>query len=165
MQWPSEREIVGKKPEGGFVLILALIGIMILIAIGYFALTVSTGDLQIASRLVGERKSFSAAEAGVHIITSTYNTVTPALNDTTTYQQFDSVNDPHSLYKVTNSGMLGGLLNTCPKAFSSEGGIVWSCNNFTSTVNGTNDLYGSQVSIQVGVKGKATPGSTSYDFN
>jgi hypothetical protein len=42
-------KIFDKNPEGGFILILALIGIMILLAVGFFALTVSTGDLQIAA--------------------------------------------------------------------------------------------------------------------
>ena len=158
MQCPIERKIVGKKSEGGFVLILALIGIMILMAIGYFALTVSTQDLMIASRLVGERKAFSAAEAGAHVLCSTYNTVTPASNDTTD-TAVDSANDPKAFYNVTGSGELAGLPNTCPKAFSSD----WSCRNYGSTVTGKNNAYGSQVSIAVGVKGRAMPNSTCHD--
>ena len=54
------------KSEQGFVLLLALIAIVILIAIGFFSLTMISGDLMITSRLVCERKAYSAAESGAH---------------------------------------------------------------------------------------------------
>ena len=54
--------------EQGFVLIVAIMAIVILTAIGFFALTMISGDLMISSRLTGERKALSAAESGVHAI-------------------------------------------------------------------------------------------------
>ena len=150
MLLPRERKIVGKKSEGGLVFILALIGIMILIAIGYFALTVSTRDLMIASRLAGERKAFSAAEAGAHALSSTYNTDTPASNDKSD-TAVDSANDPQAFYNVTGSGEVLGLPGTCRKAM----GNGWTCRNYVSTVTGKNNVYQSTVSVTVGIKGKA----------
>lgn len=145
------------------MLILALIGIMILIAVGYFALTVSTSDLRIAARLVGERKAFSAAEAGVHAICSHY-TGTSA-DDTAGDVPVDAAGDPFSFFNVTGSTELTGLSQSCAGAFSIEGGITWHCKNYVSTVTGKNTEYNSSVSIQIGVKGRAVPDTPGYDFN
>ncbi len=90
MQCNHKMKLKKENSESGFVLIVALMGIMILLAVGFFALTVSTRDLMIASRLVGERKAFSAAEAGVHAISTIFAegmTFPPNV-------QVDSVNDP-----------------------------------------------------------------------
>ena len=54
-----------QKSEGGFVLIAALMAVMILMAVGFFSLTVTSQDILISSRLVGERKALSAAEGGL----------------------------------------------------------------------------------------------------
>ncbi|MBN1471840.1 MAG: pilus assembly PilX N-terminal domain-containing protein [Syntrophaceae bacterium] len=164
-----------KKKEGGFVLVLALIGILILMATGYFALTVATSDLMVASRLVGERKAFQAAEAGVHALCSHY-TGTTADNTGTSVpstctptapecRQVDSVSDPHSYYVVTGSTEIPGLSQSCTGAFSIEGGVSWHCKNYRSVVTGRNTLYNSTVSIAIGVKGKAIPDTPGYDFN
>lgn len=163
MQWLRKKKKIGKKSEGGFVLILALIGIMILIAVGYFALTVSTSDLRIAARLVGERKAFSAAEAGVHALVSSY-TGTPA-DITAGWMPVDSAGDPFSFYRVTVSTEVAGLSNACTGAFSIEGGVSWHCKNYLSNVEGKNDRYASTVTIAVGVKGRAVPDTPGYDFN
>ena len=57
-----------KSSEQGFVLIFALMAITVLIAIGFFALTIISGDLMIVSRMTCERKAFSAAESGAHAV-------------------------------------------------------------------------------------------------
>jgi Tfp pilus assembly protein PilX len=158
-----KRKMVAKKSEGGFVLIVALMGIMILLAVGFFALTVSTSDLMIATRLLGERKAFSAAEAGVHAISSSFSSDLTTNNVSNV--PVDSVNDPHSFYNVTGSQEILGFPTTCSGAFSIEGGITWSCKNFRATITGRNTDYNSSVSIAIGVKGRASPNTPGYDFN
>jgi hypothetical protein len=167
-----KKKIFGKKSERGFVLVLALMGIMILLAIGYFALTVSTSDMMIAARLVGERKAFSAAEAGVHAVTSNYSSAPTANNtstdldcdDTTDWRQVDP-SDPNASYCVTGSAEIPGMSQSCTGAFSIEGGVSWHCKNFTSVVTGRDTQYDSRVSIAIGVKGKASPDTPGYDYN
>jgi Tfp pilus assembly protein PilX len=58
------------RNEQGFVLLTAIIGIMIVIAAGYFALTLTSKDVRISSQLVGERKALSAAESGIHVFST-----------------------------------------------------------------------------------------------
>jgi len=165
MQCKHKMNLKRENSESGFVLIVALMGIMILLAVGFFALTVSTRDLMIASRLVGERKAFSAAEAGVHAISSTFaeGMVFP------TNVQVDPVNDPHASYSVSGaSTSVSGLPETCSGAFSIEGGITWSCKNFRAVVTGTYEpsiFNKSEARIAIGVKGKASPNTPGYDFN
>jgi len=128
MHFLHKIKIVGKNSEGGFVLILALIGIMILMAIGYFALTVSTSDMQVASRIIGERKAMSAAEAGVHAVTSNYDSA-PTANNTSADNDCDDAgdwvqvdpNDPHAFYCVRGSAEVPGLSQACSGTFSIEG--------------------------------------------
>ncbi|MBN1471601.1 MAG: pilus assembly PilX N-terminal domain-containing protein [Syntrophaceae bacterium] len=151
-----------KIPEGGFILIVALIGIMILMAIGYLALTISTSDLRIASRLVGERKAYSAAEAGVHAMISHYTGT--ASDNTAGDVAVDPVNDPHTFYSVTGSTEVSGLSQSCPGAFSIEGGLSWHCKNYRSIVTGRDTSYNSTVTIDVGIKGRAVPDTPSYDY-
>jgi Tfp pilus assembly protein PilX len=165
MQCNRNMKLKRENSEGGFVLIVALMGIMILLAVGFFALTVSTRDLMIASRLVGERKAFSAAESGVHAISSIFaeGMVFP------TNVQVDSANDPHASYSVSGaSTAVSGLPETCSGAFSIEGGITWSCKNFRAVVTGTyapSIFNTSEARIGIGVKGKASPNTPGYDFN
>jgi Tfp pilus assembly protein PilX len=159
----TEKQMTGNHSEGGFVLIVALLGIMILLAVGYFALMVSTSDLRIVSRLVGEQKALSAAEAGVHACLSNYSSAPTANN--VSNRAVDSVNDPYAFYDVTDSTEIAGLSQACSGAFSIEGGVSWHCKNFRSLVTGRNTWYGSTTSIQVGVKGRATPDTPNYDFN
>lgn len=165
MQCNHKMKLKRENSESGFVLIVALMGIMILLAVGFFALTVSTKDLMIASRLVGERKAFSAAEAGVHAISSIFaeGMVFP------TNVQVDPVSDPHASYSVSGaSTAVLGLPETCSGAYSIEGGITWSCKNFRAVVTGTyapSIFNTSEARIAIGVKGKASPNTPGYDFN
>ncbi len=145
----SRTHSVRRNPEGGFVLVLALIAIMILLGIGYFALTVSTSDLRIASRIVGERKAFSAAESGVHILCRTFDPATfTGLAD-----QVIDASDPASTFDVdsphvpTNPNIPGQLPVT---GFSMSGGQEWSQKTYETIVTGNNDDYDSRAQIGVG---------------
>jgi len=123
--------MVGRKSEGGFGSNPGLDRIMILIAVGYFALTISTSDLRVASRLIGERKAFSAAEAGVHALCSSYHGTSA---DNISNVRLMPQTDPFSFYDVTGSTEVAGLSNACTGAFSIEGGLSWHCKNYMSTV-------------------------------
>lgn len=66
------RSVIIRKvsSENGFVLVVAIMAIIIMVAVGFFALTMISGDLMITSRLASERRAFSAAESGVHAVLS-----------------------------------------------------------------------------------------------
>ena len=62
----KKRCTVYERQPRGFALVTAILAIMILMALGYLVISVSTGDLKISSRVVGEKKALSAAETGIH---------------------------------------------------------------------------------------------------
>ena len=83
--------------QKGFALVAAIMAMMVLTAVGLLAFALSTQDIRISSRLVGEKKAFSALEAGVHRFTQTFdpaNLNASAVNNI----QVDPGNDMTSLY-------------------------------------------------------------------
>jgi hypothetical protein len=54
------------RNEEGFALIAAILANLILLAVGIIAINISTQDLRISMRVVGDKKAMSAAEAAGH---------------------------------------------------------------------------------------------------
>jgi len=50
----------------GFALIAALLANLILLAVGILAVNLSSGDIRVSMRTVGDKKALNAAETGVH---------------------------------------------------------------------------------------------------
>lgn len=139
--------------EQGFVLIVALLAIAVLIAIGFFALTMISGDLMISSRLVGERKAFSAAEAGVHAILSSGLDPSAAVSSPTPWTHVDSTNDPNTYYNAVTTAT--GSSATVPGYDPSSRAVVYS-----TVVTGKDDTYGSQAQIAIGMSGRPVDSTT-----
>ncbi len=148
-----KREWSGKdllNSDRGFVLVLAVLGIALILAIGVLALTMSGRDVRISSRVVGEQKAFSACESGVHYVTTILDPSNFFTSPVT--GQVDSTNDPASIYSIdppvpptSGPGML-------PLAgYSIGGGQVWGQTRYDVTVKGENTNYKSQVQVSVGL--------------
>lgn len=145
------------KSESGFILVVAIIATVILMAVGLLALTTSTQDTAIAVRLVGERKAFSAAESGVNQLCLTLDPAMPAIT-----AQIDAVNDPAATYTI--SVPVNDPYNPTLPATGSDitGGKKWKYNNYRTTVTGNDSSYKSAVSLSVGVKLGPVPDDPSY---
>jgi len=156
------RNIIRKtaKSEEGFAFLVALMAIAVLIAIGFFALTTISEELMISFRLTGERKAFSAAESGAYAaaanITVYDGLSTPAgLNTvlhTFTRTYIDPDNDPNASY----TGKVYWLRSISAEGFSFD--YNFSQDLFKTIITGKDSLYGSSVSIEVGISD--TPGLT-----
>src|SRR3972149_9338681 len=87
-----------RSPQG-FALIAALLAILVLSSVGILTFVVSTQDVRISSRTVGEKKAFFAAEAGIHWLVGNFvPTNLPSL--LVSNVQIDPSNDPESVYTV-----------------------------------------------------------------
>ena len=144
-------KITAKNSESGFVLILALIGIMILLAVGYFALTLSTGELQIAARSIDERKAFSAAETAYNNLLANFNPTLLSASNVTNVQV--DPNDSSLTYSVSvaNTGSyvaLGG----------SEVDMVSQV--FQALITGKSSTFNTTASVAVGMAGPPVPADT-----
>jgi len=68
-------------------------------ALGFLAISVPTSDLQITTRIVGEKKALIAAEAGINMLSQSF---TPDSTSGVTGQVVDS-SDPASIYSISNA--------------------------------------------------------------
>ena len=145
--------------ERGFVLIVALMAILILTAIGFFALTMISGDLMISYRLTGDRKAYSAAESGVHSLLASPNTIHDLLNNSppTACIQVDPTNDPSTCYTVS------ATTNNWVQAPVGNGGQCFGCKSFVynTDITGKDSNYSSSVKISIGM----APPSQNSDPN
>ena len=135
--------------QKGFALIAAIMAMMVLTAVGLLAFALSTQDIRISSRLVGEKKAFSAAEAGVHRFALTFdpaNMTAPAPN-----QQVDPANDPTSLYTIgVPTRPTSGPGSLPLPGYSIGGGQQWGQERFVNRVTGMNTRYNSLVQVDIG---------------
>jgi len=140
------------RKEPGFALIAALLSIWILTAMGLLVFTVTTQDVRISSRMVGEKKAFFSTEAGVHKLVEVFNPLN--LNDTTNYDK-DVVVDPvdgASQFRIATPAVPTKGPAAIPLAgYSSGGGQQWGSTRFVSVVTGKNTKYQSTVQVDAGV--------------
>jgi Tfp pilus assembly protein PilX len=151
MPFNPKKESRGMKKgkESGFALIAALLSVWILTAVGILVFTVTTQDVRISSRMVGEKKAFLATEAGVHQLTAGFDPLN--LNDTNKYNSSFPVDpgmDPETFYRIGTPA----VPTQGPASISMPGhSQSWGSTRFVSTVTGTNNKYQSSVQVAVGV--------------
>ncbi len=142
------KDILNTKNQNGFSLVIALFAILILMALGFLAISVPTSDLQITTRIVGEKKALIAAEAGINMLSQSF---TPDSTSGVTGQVVDS-SDPASIYSISNATRPTSGADMLPlKGYAIGGGQQWGQMIFNVRVTGENTNYGSQVQIDVGM--------------
>lgn len=160
---------VKKNSESGFVLIVALMGIMILLAVGYFALTITSVDMKIASRVVGERKAFSAAETGVHELCRNFNpmssvTICDSVNNYVACNvQFDPANDPTVRYSYTAAIRNSSMPSIARAGFDLTKSYTSAL--YDTVVTGEDTAYDSKAEIAVGTATDPRPADTQQGTN
>ena len=135
--------------RNGFSLVAVILALLILTALGFLALSVTSTDIRITGRIVGEKKATAAAEAGIHILTRNFS---PA-NLTAITGQVDSTNDPYSTYTIIapTAPTAANVPVFMPmKGYSIAGGQEWGQKMYQTSVTGQNTNYGSSVQIDVG---------------
>jgi hypothetical protein len=137
--------------NSGFALIAALLSIWILTAMGLLVFTVTTQDVRISSRMVGEKKAFYATEAGVHRLVEWFNPLN--LNDTKYNSPWDVDSTyPGSQFQIAKPAPPTKGPAAIPLAgYSSGGGQQWGSTRFVSVVTGKNTKYQSTVQVDAGV--------------
>ncbi|MFA5321056.1 MAG: pilus assembly PilX N-terminal domain-containing protein [Smithella sp.] len=137
--------------EKGFVLVVAIIAILIMTAIGFFALTTISGDIMITSRLASERRAFSAAESGVHAVFTSLD-----LSNIGAANVTDVLVDPSDPNLTYSAGTSSTNQRVTVYGFETSS----TAQVFETTVTGRNAGDGSEVRIAVGVTPPPTTGGT-----
>jgi len=149
--WPIDERKANRFPsERGFALVAAIMACLILLAIGMLVIYLSTGDLRISARVVGDKKALTAAESGIHRLMQTFDPQN--MSATTPRTQVDASNDPNSFYSIGAAVSPTTGPATIPMAgFAIGGGQQWGQARFNVDVTGENTTYNSTVTIGLGL--------------
>jgi Tfp pilus assembly protein PilX len=145
------KRILGRKT--GFAHVAALMAIWILTAIGILVFTVSTQDLRISTRLVGEKMAFAALETGVHALTRDfdYENLSASKKEN---QLADAGGDPNSRYTVGEPWIprpTEGPAFIYYTGFSAESSNAWGRARYLADVTGFNTRYSSTMQVNTGI--------------
>jgi Tfp pilus assembly protein PilX len=147
----KKKGVIYPRGRRGFALVMAILAIMILMALGFLALSVTTGDLKITSRVVGEKKALSAAETGIHRLMQNFDPANMA-GVQVTNAQVNAAADPKSSYTISSVGRPASGPEMLPlRGYTIGGGQQWGQRRYVGSVTGVNENYKSSVTIDVGM--------------
>jgi len=140
--------------ENGFALIAALLANLILLAVGILAINLSSGDIRISMRTVGDKKALNAAETGVHELSRLFDPAT-AFNGTVfpvSYRALSGGQDSTTQYAIAQpivppTGPSTLQLN----GYAIGGAQMWGQTRYSTTVTGRNTAFNTNVTVDVEV--------------
>jgi len=143
-----------RQGEKGFALIAALLVFWVLTALGMLVFSVTTQDVRVSSRTVGERKAFLAAESAIHRLTQNFDPANPGSSSASNaVVDSNTGGDPNTKYSIGPGSELGGWNPTY-----GPGGVPipgyepnWGRKRFVARVTGTNTAYNSSLQIDTGI--------------
>ncbi len=137
--------------EKGFALVTAILACVILFALAMLVINLSTGDLRVSAKTVGDKKAMSAAETGIHRMMQNFDPQNLA-NSAATNVQVDSANDPNSVYTIGTPGApTSGPVFLPMSGYSIGGGQSWGQRRYVVSVDGRNTTYNTHMTISTGV--------------
>jgi Tfp pilus assembly protein PilX len=137
--------------EEGFALVTAIMACAILFALAMLIIHLSTGDLQVSSKNVGDKKAMTAAETGIHQMMQNFNPQNLAASAATNVQ-VDPSNDPASVYSISTPTLpTSGPAFLPMSGYSIGGGQSWGQRRYAVNVTGRNTSYNTQADIGLGV--------------
>jgi len=124
---------------------------VILFALAMLVINLSTSDLRVSSKNVGEKKALTAAETGIHRMIQNFDPQNLASTAATSVQ-VDASNDPASVYTIgTPATPANGPVFLPMIGYAIGGGQTWGQRCFVVDVEGRNTAYVTQVTIRTGV--------------
>jgi hypothetical protein len=137
-----------KNSEAGFALIAAVMACLILLALGMLVISLSTQDIRVSMKIVGEKRALAAAETGIMSLAQTFNPQVPVLVPQTA-NRADGVSSYTINYPSSRPTM--GAIMIPLAGYSVGGGQRWGQSRYNLDVVGRNTEYNTQVTIGVGV--------------
>ena len=141
-----------RRDERGFALVAALLANLILLAVGIIALNLSTQDIRISMRSVGDKKAVNAAEAGLHWLTVNFDAATYTTLISATPRLVENNADANTRYKIDNiAEPTTGPAQIPLPGFSIGGSQTWGQARYDARITGENPVYNTSVTIDVGL--------------
>ena len=124
----------------GFSLVIAILAILILTALGYLVVMMSTQDTRVSARVVGEKKAMAAVETGIHQLMANFD---PIQMSNWSSQAFASgaTGDATSQYTLGTPVWSGRM--------PLPGFSMASLYLFDTEVTGVSNKYNANVNVQV----------------
>jgi hypothetical protein len=142
---------IGSVSEQGFALIAAILALMILLAVGVLVFTVTNQDIRVSSRVLGEKRAFLSAEAGIHELVVGFDPIHPSKSATDSWQ---SVGESSSQFKITSVKTpdpgRGPAAIPLP-GYNLNAGDNYGLVRNVASVTGRNTNYNSEIQIEVGM--------------
>jgi len=142
------------RDEKGFALIAALMANLILLAVGFIALNLSTQDLRISMKFVGDKKAMSAAEAATHWVMVNFDPGNPGAvaRENRPLTELAAGLDSRGRITITQPvpSTLGPVQISGPAGYD-MGSTQWVLLRYDTTVTGRNEDHRTSVTIDVGV--------------
>jgi hypothetical protein len=142
------------RKEGGFALIAAVLANLILLAVGIIALNLSTQDLRISMKVVGDKKAMSAAEAATHWLMVNFDPANPAAiaRENRPLSELAAGLDPGGrvTIKQPRPPAAGPVQISGPAGYDMSS-TQWVLLRYDTTITGRNEDHRTSVTIEVGV--------------
>lgn len=133
-----------RNSQAGFVLVVTILAVMILMAVGVYALTTSSQDIRAAARSVSEANALAAAEAGAHTLCSSFNP-----NNLADIPETPIQGSANSSYRVVGQNPIGSAI--CVGCNLSEGGTDMKWDIYEAQVTGFDNMLDGQVPLKIGI--------------
>ncbi|MDD5533368.1 MAG: hypothetical protein PHC52_11265 [Syntrophales bacterium] len=142
--------LIQVREQDGFALVAAMIASLVLLAFGIMAVLISTRDIRVSSRLVFEKKAFSAAETGIHAMIGGFNPDNPAASAASDVQADPA--DASVRYTVGTPTRPTTGPDIVPMAgYAIGGGQQWGQSRYVAEVAGTHTDTNSRVDLRIGI--------------
>ncbi len=141
------------KNEQGFIIVVALLALLLLTAVGALVFNLTTQDIRVSTRSIGEKKAFSAAQAGIHILSVQSNANAGIIGNflVSVPSQIDPAADPATRYTIGDVNIPGVPPSLPMAGYEITGSKSWGQTVTPKSVTGLNQNYNSRVTIDVGI--------------
>jgi len=136
-----------KNSEEGFALVAAIMACLILLAVGLLVIALSTQDIRVSAKIVGDKRSLAAAEEGISSILQTFNPQIP-ITVPTTVLRADGVSNYTINYPAIPPTKGPSIIPLA--GYSIGGGQAWGQSRYNLDVVGSNTQYNREGTIGVG---------------
>lgn len=134
--------------EKGFALVAAILGCLILLAIGMLVAQISTSDLRTSAGTVGEKKAMAAVESGAQQLLRNFDpAVTSGYGTATVVPGGVDANSRFTVAAPTASNLPPRTIPGYALGASQQWGLM----RYDSSVRGENTTYKTVLNVDVGV--------------
>jgi hypothetical protein len=151
------------RAEGGFALVAAVLANLILLSVGIIAINLSTQDLRISMKVVGDKKAMSATEAATHWLMVNFDPANPGAVAKTNRLLTELADGLEPRSRVTIAEPAPSTAGPLQVSLAGHdmSATQWVLLRYDTTVTGRNEDYQTSVTLNVGL-GYGPVDSSSY---